>query len=175
MAIDWYEDRIQAPPSFADSIYSIIDLGHTYLLMENGGNKSSSYVGSMPEHRPENHVEHQITTNYLLSLLQGPQDNMSKELKDNLNSLKLGELLQNIPNPFTGSTYIYYKLDAGANVAIKVYNGMGQIVRAIDEGAKEKGTYSTQFNADGLINGMYFYTIQVNGKQTDTKKMNLVR
>jgi len=175
VAIDWYEDRIQAPPSFADSIYSIIDLGHTYLLMENGGNKSSSYVGSMPEHKPENHVAHRQTTTYLLSLLHGTQVNMSEELKDNLNILKPGELMQNIPNPFNGSTDIYYKLDTSANVAIKVYNSMGQIVKSIDEGVKGKGTYSTQFNADGLVNGMYFYTIQVNGKQTDTKKMNLVR
>jgi len=174
-AIDWYEDRIQAPPSFADSIYSIIDLGHTYLLMESGGNKSSSYIGSMPEHKPENHVAHRQTTTYLLSLLHGTQDNMSEELKDNLNSLKAGELLQNIPNPFNGSTNIYYKLEADANVAIKIFNSMGQIIKTIDEGVKEKGTYSTHFNAGGLVNGMYFYTIQVNGKQTDTKKMNLIR
>ena len=33
-AIDWYENRIENPPSYQDSIFAVIDLGNIHLLME---------------------------------------------------------------------------------------------------------------------------------------------
>ena len=32
-AIDWYEDRIENPPSYQDSVFAVIDLGDIHLMM----------------------------------------------------------------------------------------------------------------------------------------------
>jgi hypothetical protein len=43
-AVDWYEERIENPLSYQDSVFAVIDLGEIHLLMEGdtlgGGTKS---------------------------------------------------------------------------------------------------------------------------------------
>lgn len=170
-AILWYENIIQNPENMEDSIFAVIDLGYAYLLMENGGYKSS-YVGNMIEHKPVSTEQFIEKRNYLLSLLPG--DQMSEVLKKNIATLKDGELLQNIPNPFKGSTEIWYKLNIESNVQLKVYNYTGQLISTINEGTKTKGTHHIDFDANGLKNGIYFYSISINGQTTDSKKMTVM-
>lgn len=171
-AIDWFEYKIQNPESFADSLYAIIDLGNTYLLMEQSGYKSA-YSGNMIEHIPVSTDQYNIKRDFLISLL--PQDNLSKTMKDNLNRLNEGQLLQNVPNPFKGSTQIWYKLNTESTVKLNVYNYTGQLIRSIDEGTRTKGNHSIDFDATGLKNGIYFYSISINGKATDSKKMTIMK
>jgi hypothetical protein len=170
-AIDWFENEIQNPTSFADSLYAIIDLGNTYLLMEQSGYKSA-YSGNMIEHIPSSTEQYNIKRGFLISLL--PQDNLSKAMKGNLSRLNEGELLQNVPNPFKGSTQIWYKINAESNVQINVYNYTGQLIKSINEGIKTVGPHYIDFDASGLKNGIYFYSISINGKTTDSKKMTVM-
>lgn len=51
-AIDWFENRILNPACLEDSIFSIIDLGNVYFLMENQGLKSA-YSGNLKQFIPE--------------------------------------------------------------------------------------------------------------------------
>jgi hypothetical protein len=141
--------------------------------MENSGTKSSSYVGSMVHHKPTSHDQHFETTNYLLSLLPG--EKMSETLKESIKELKGGELLQNVPNPFNGSTHIYYKLETEYAVEIDIYNYTGQKIKTYNEGMKSEGVHSIGFSAANLPNGIYFYSIRVNGKLADSKKMTIVK
>ena len=104
-----------------------------------------------------------------------PGDEMSKTMKGNIAKLKEGELLQNVPNPFTGSTQIWYKLNTESKVQLKVYNSNGQLISTINEGTKTKGVHHFEFNANGLKNGIYFYTISINGQTTDSKKMTIMK
>ena len=172
-AITWFENVIQYPPSFPDSIYAIIDLGHTYLLMQNGGNKSSHYTGSMPQYVPESIPSHTEYTNYLLSLLPG--DKNQKPIVESLESLKPGELLQNVPNPFNYSTQIWYKLEKEAIVNISVFDYTGKCIKTLNCGAEEEGTHYIDFTSEGLSAGIYFYSLEVNGRLTDSKKMTIIR
>ena len=171
-AIAWFEDVIQNPESLEDSIFAIIDLGYTYFLMENGGFKSA-YVGNMAQYKPVSRKQFEEDRDYLLSLLPG--DELSKSMKESLGQLKSGELLQNIPNPFKGSTQIYYKLEEAAAVNIRVYNYSGQLVKSYNEGVKTGGVHYVEFDANGMSHGIYFYSIKVNGKTSDSKKMSVVR
>ncbi|MES2478935.1 MAG: LamG-like jellyroll fold domain-containing protein [Bacteroidota bacterium] len=83
-----------------------------------------------------------------------------------------GYLAQNTPNPFTSSTLIKYQLPKGAKKsAIGVYDMNGQEVRLIQLSAESDGFITIQ--GGELKPGMYLYTLIVDGKYFDSKKMVL--
>ncbi len=172
-AIDYYEGIINNPPSLEDSVFAIIDLGYLYFLMENSDDRLA-YTGQLLQFKPkskETFIEHR---DYLLSLLPGKD--LDETMKGYMAALKEGELLQNIPNPITaGNTQIWYKLNNEATVQLNIYNYTGQLISSINEGTKLAGTHHINFNATGLTNGVYFYSININGQTTDTKKMTIVK
>ncbi|MCF8369040.1 MAG: T9SS type A sorting domain-containing protein [Bacteroidales bacterium] len=160
-------------PSFADSIHAIIDLQATYLLMQQGGAKSSQFVGSMPQYIPESMKAHAEYTHYLISLLPG--DKKSPGTPGTISGLKHGELLQNSPNPFKTSTNIWYKLENESRVIITIYDCAGRSLKTINQGTKSEGNHSFEFNASGLAPGIYFYTLELNGTISDSKKMTVLK
>jgi hypothetical protein len=170
-AIIWYENIIQNPQNLEDSIFAIIDLGYAYMLMENGGMKSSSYVGTMLQYKFVTVEAFEENRDYLLSLLPGDVTKISDATKNRISALNGGELLQNIPNPFSGKTKIFYKLEKEVFVTISVFDYTGKLIKTYNEGTKSEGVHSVEFNANGLSSGMYFYSIDVNGVRTDSKKM----
>jgi parallel beta-helix repeat protein len=171
-AINYYENIIIDPETLEDSIFAIIDLGYVYFVMENNGYKSA-YTGNLVQYKPESKKQFFDYSDYLLSLIPG--DQLSKTMKGNIASLKEGELLQNVPNPFKGSTQIWYKTNTESNVHINIYNYTGQLIYSINEGTKTNGIHHFDFNANGLKNGIYFYTISINGQTTDSKKMTIIK
>ena len=60
-------------------------------------------------------------------------------------------------------------------VRIDIYNYTGQLIRTISEGVKSKGDHTVGFDAGGLGNGVYFYTLNINGQVVDTGKMTVVK
>ncbi len=86
---------------------------------------------------------------------------------------------QNYPNPFNPSTTISFELPRREEVALTIYNIMGQLVRKIDIGTKPAGRYSVVWdgnNSAGLpvASGIYFYRIDA-GSFTASKKMVLLK
>ncbi len=170
-AISWFEDVIQNPEAVEDSIFAIIDLGYTYWLMENGGMKSSNYVGAMPQYKFATVQAFEENRDWLLSLLPGDDLNLTESMKRKVEALNSGKLLQNIPNPFSGKTKIFYKLEKEVFVTIHVYDYTGKLIKTYNEGTKPEGAHNVEFNSKGLPTGMYFYSIDVNGVRSDSKKM----
>ena len=170
-AISYYENIILDPETMEDSIFAIIDLGYVYFIMENSGYKST-YTGNLVEYKPESKMQFFDNRDYLLSLIPG--DQLSVTMKGNIAGLKEGELLQNVPNPFKGSTQFWYKLQNESIVQLNVYNYTGQLISTINEGTKTKGIHHIDFDANGLKNGIYFYSISINGQTTDSKKMTVM-
>lgn len=79
------------------------------------------------------------------------------------------EVLQNIPNPFTGTTSISYNLKQQREVSFTVYDVMGK--KVMDKHfAANSGTNTVEVSADELESGMYFYTLS-NGEEAITKRM----
>lgn len=171
-AISHYESIISEPETLEDSVFAIIDLGYVYFLMENSSYKSA-YTGKLTEYKPSSRDQFFDHRDYLLSLLPG--DNMSESMIGNIASLSEGELFQNVPNPFRGNTQIWYRLENESTVQLNVYNYTGQLIRTINEGTKTKGNHHIDFDATGLKNGIYFYSISINGKITDSKKMTIMK
>lgn len=81
---------------------------------------------------------------------------------------------QNYPNPFNPSTRIEYRLPSEQLVSLKVYNLIGQQVATLVNESRPAGTYVTDWNADGLPSGMYFYKMQA-GAFSATRRMMLVK
>ena len=93
-------------------------------------------------------------------------------------------LLQNYPNPFNPETWIPYQLNQVADVAIRIYDVNGHLVRRLVLGEQMPGNYVSKDNAaywDGQNNsgekvasGVYFYQFEANG-QRFVKKMTLLK
>ena len=91
---------------------------------------------------------------------------------------------QNFPNPFNPETWIPYRLALDANVAVKIFNRNGHLVRTIDAGPKKADAYENRSDAvywDGrnefgerVANGTYFYTLTAN-RFSETRKMAILR
>jgi len=170
--IDWYENRILNPPSDADSICAIIDLEAVYLLMANDSTKSS-YIGKLPQYKPTTVVHYRFYRDSLIALL--PFKHKHKPLVDPMAKLNANTLLQNNPNPYSEKTDIWYNLGKNCNRAIIVITDyMGKICEKIELSDISEGTHKITIDASGLSPGIYLYSLEVNGRKTDTRKMVVI-
>lgn len=93
------------------------------------------------------------------------------------------QLYQNYPNPFNPSTKISWQLPVSGNVALKIFNSLGEEVQTlVDNEFKDAGTHSSLFNVNSsLPSGIYFYQLKVYppnsgaGLFVKTKKMILLK
>lgn len=98
----------------------------------------------------------------------------SKEVEVDVAPVYSYALDQNFPNPFNPSTVIRYTMPVAGNVAISVYNALGQKVAEPVNGFMSAGSHSIEFNASKLTSGVYFYEIQA-GSFREMKKMQLLK
>ena len=83
-------------------------------------------------------------------------------------------LHQNYPNPFNPVTSIKFALAKAADVKLSVYNISGQKVAELANGTKQAGIHSVDFDGSRFNSGVYYYTLEVNGKAF-TQKMILMK
>jgi hypothetical protein len=101
-------------------------------------------------------------------------------------------LCQNYPNPFNPSTTIEYSIpsvgirnaELGTRndlrgqeeniVNLKIYDVLGREVATLVNEQQRPGNHEVQFNASGLVNGVYFYRL-TSGKFVSTKKLVLLK
>ena len=82
-------------------------------------------------------------------------------------------LLQNDPNPFTGTTLIKYYLPANTTGAvIKVADMNGKLINTYT--IKNTGYSQLEVKAGNVSQGAFTYTLEINGKVIDSKKMILI-
>ncbi|MFH0991504.1 MAG: T9SS type A sorting domain-containing protein [bacterium] len=72
---------------------------------------------------------------------------------------KVFALEQNYPNPFNPSTTIEYNLPKSSQVALKVFNMLGQEVKTLVNQFQNAGHFSIRFAAQGLPSGVYIYQL----------------
>ena len=101
-----------------------------------------------------------------------------------LGQVKRTALLQNFPNPFNPETWIPYRLAADAPVMLRIHNVRGQLIRELDLGRNEAGSYLSRQTAaywDGrdhvgetVSSGIYFYTLHA-GPFEATRRMLILK
>jgi hypothetical protein len=85
------------------------------------------------------------------------------------------ELLQNIPNPFSGQTEIGFTVPADGKYTLKVYNYVGEEVATLFDGdAVEGESYQVKFDGSVLQSGIYLYSL-TNGEFRATRRMNIIK
>ncbi len=88
-------------------------------------------------------------------------------------------LFQNYPNPFNPNTTVRFQVPKTSDVAVKIYDMLGQEVRTLFAGVTQRGTYTV--NWDGLSDagvqmssGSYIYRMTA-GEFVQSKKMILLK
>jgi len=104
------------------------------------------------------------------------QNNGTNGGNPNVTNVELSEvqsiiLDQNVPNPFAEQTTITFTLTEGVQKAqMLFYNLEGKLIKAEDISNKS-GKGQVNVFANDLTNGIYSYTLVVDGKIIDTKRM----
>ncbi len=101
-----------------------------------------------------------------------------------LGQVKRMALLQNFPNPFNPETWLPYELAAEVPVAIRIYDVQGQLIRQLDLGMQEEGSYLSREAAaywngkdqfgETVSSGIYFYTLTAGDFQA-TRRMVILK
>ncbi|MEK9148633.1 MAG: T9SS type A sorting domain-containing protein, partial [Candidatus Desantisbacteria bacterium] len=94
----------------------------------------------------------------------------------------VSELLQSYPNPANNGCYIPFKLSSDSEVTVNIYNILGQKVKTIDAGPKNKGSYTKQDRAifwdlknnsgQKVSSGLYFIKLSA-GSFSATKPLTV--
>lgn len=84
-------------------------------------------------------------------------------------------LLQNYPNPFNPSTVINFTINSKRNVKLIVTDISGKRIKIITEGIKNAGNHSVNFDSRNIPSGIYFYSLYLDNKYADSKRMVFVK
>ena len=173
-AIDNYESIVINPPSAQDSVFAVIDVGYTYLLM--AGNGREGYVGRLPELKPKSRESFEANRDILLfNLLESDNGHNGNSFIPNI-----AVLYNNYPNPFNPETTISFSIPEESKVELAVYNIKGQKVKTIVKDYFEKGFHKLIWNGKDSTgkevgSGVYFYKLNVNGNSKSVKKCLLLK
>jgi len=88
--------------------------------------------------------------------------------------------LSNYPNPFNSRTAISFNLSTQADITLKVFDVTGGIVTTLYKGHADAGPHSVVWdgkNSSGqpVSSGVYFYRLGIDGKDSVTKRMLLLK
>lgn len=93
---------------------------------------------------------------------------------DEVDETEVLSLAQNKPNPFSESTTIEVTVPENTGTAaIFIYDMSGKQEKQIS--ISERGKVSVSVTSEGLIPGMYLYSLIADGKVVSTKKMILTK
>jgi hypothetical protein len=121
------------------------------------------------------------TTDEMIALPIALIGNQNVSSIKNQNALSLNDfnLEQNYPNPFNPITLINYSVPEDCILKIKVYNLLGEEIAELVNQEISKGSYSVEWNANGVSSGIYFYVLDAFGINKKnfiiTKKMLLMK
>lgn len=82
-------------------------------------------------------------------------------------------LITNSPNPFNSSTTIKFTT-AGGHTFIQIIDTLGRVIKVLTDRDYTAGTYTLDFNSDGLPTGVYYARFQ-NGVTQQVRAMLKVR
>ncbi len=88
---------------------------------------------------------------------------------------KIADLrLEVCPNPVVGSAIIKYQLPVKSKISLKIYDITGRIVKTLVNEEKKAGSYTVNFDTQGLTTGIYFAKLVV-GDYKEIKKLILMK
>lgn len=169
-AINWFEEVIDNPLCNSDSIFAIIDLGYTYLMLSEDSLKSS-VVGRKPQFKPKSYPSFMTYRNYLLSLIDG-----SEQMNNNkILNKKIGRIKSVFPNPAKDLSTIQFELHETAIVQFVLFNSIGQEILSGIQSNFEKGLHEITISLDAVHEGVYILQMIADHKIQDGTKLSLTK
>lgn len=83
-------------------------------------------------------------------------------------------LSQNYPNPFNPATTIDFTLAQAGMATLKIFNLLGEEITTLVNKNLPAGKHSYKFNSEGLVSGVYFYSLKA-GNFSSVKKMVVLK
>ena len=83
-------------------------------------------------------------------------------------------LYQNYPNPFNPSTTIRFSLNQPAQVQLRVFNALGELIKVLVDNRLGAGQHQAVFDASKLSSGVYYYQL-ISGEFSVSKGMVLLK
>jgi tetratricopeptide (TPR) repeat protein len=170
-----YEEIAKNNPRSIHAIQALIQQSYIYYFYKNDIKKANEILVGMEKIAEKDDIDVKqlkaVITNGIdtYKRSEGFVDNNDEEKET---ELKVADYsLSNYPNPFNPSTIIKYQLPEASQVSLKVYDVMGKEVTTLVNSYQDKGSYDITFNANGLSSGIYFYKLNVNGKQLINKML----
>ncbi len=159
-------------PALYDSMGKVISPKEEYLALNYQG--FIAIIVDAMQQQQEMIEAQQQQIDQLIALTQGqqynPMPNNVNEQEVTLSNLEVVVLDQNSPNPFTNQTVINYYIPQDAGVAqIQFFDMNGKMIKVT--GIEERGAGRLVVFAGDLRDGMYTYSLVVDGQVIDTKKM----
>jgi PKD repeat protein len=78
--------------------------------------------------------------------------------------------LENYPNPLSDVTTISYSIKKDTRVELAIFDLLGNKIASIENGNKQTGKFTTTWNSDGVVNGMYLLQLKA-GNSVSVKKL----
>ncbi len=90
------------------------------------------------------------------------------------------KLYANAPNPFNPSTDIEYALPENTYVKLTVHNHLGRVVKTLVNRKEAAGHYRVRWSGvnelgEKVTSGVYFYTLAIDGRESMSRKMMLLK
>jgi hypothetical protein len=170
---DIFERQIQAKKHFAFSASQLEEAFPELVYEDENGAKSVNYMEMIPIL-----VQSINELNMEIKKLKNSRNAMTRgEMNDEGNEMSLSYLTdenllyQNAPNPFREKTTIRFRLaDDAHDAAICIFDMTGKLLRKLPV---TTGMESVTVNGWELGEGMFLYSLIVDGHEIDTKRMVL--
>ncbi len=172
-AVAWYENAILNPFSSNDSIYSIIDLEDTYMLVAADSNLKTGNTnlnGQLVQYKPKSRNEYLENKDRLIKLLfkEGEELDTTRVYPEDLSRRFF--LFQNTPNPFTTETEVSFSLPEKCNILLVVTNMLGQQTLSIPLAGLSSGKHTKKINMANMPDGPYIISLLLNNKEVSRIK-----
>ena len=82
---------------------------------------------------------------------------------------------QNYPNPFNPSTKVEVRMKESGSARMDVYNLLGERVLAVLDTELSAGVHEVNIDGSRLASGVYIYSLNIDNKFSQVKKMNLLK
>jgi hypothetical protein len=79
------------------------------------------------------------------------------------------------PNPFNPTTMLRYSLSTESRVKLTIHDVLGQVVATISDRIESAGYRSTEWNANSVASGIYFYRLEATSTTDPSKNFMQVK
>ncbi len=167
-AVSWYENIIDNPETENDSVFAIIDLGYTYLLMEDSAQRQH-IICRYPRYNIRSRTAYAQYRDELLEGLWEDAVNTGIQENDPLCDQPFGDIFI-YPNPASGSFSIKFVCKEEILMGLSIYDHTGRLVSGLAQKAYPKGENMISIEVVELPDGIYHCIFKTN-RGLQTKKI----